>query len=482
MSSAVRSGARGGSITIAAQGIKVLILMTGVVILSRLLEPSDFGLVAMVTVIVAFGELLRDLGLSTAALRAPTLTKQQASNLFWANTLLGAVGTLMMSAAAPVLVAIYGEPRLALLTPILAVSLLINGVQAQFQVQLARARRFFWLNATDVIAQFVALIVAIVAALNGLGYWALVMQPLTAAVLLFIGRVVTARWMPSRPRKDGETLPLVRAGVDYSATQVLSFAASNVDTVMIGSVWGASSLGQYNRAFQLYSLPVARLLAPLVSVVLPVMNAARAAGENIHGHYLRLQSLVGLAAAAMFCVSVAAADPLVTIILGPNWDDAILLFQILAIGGIAQGLSQVSFWIFLTEGQSRALLKYNLVTKTMTIVLVVCGALISLEAAAAALSLSLLISWPINILWLGRTAGLPWRRFLANGARIYLTGALAAVATLSIPLSALEIAPILIALLKIVTAGGLFIGCVAAVPAGRRDLAQARAMIKRIWH
>lgn len=474
------AGARGGGMTLVGQGLKVLILMASVVTLSRMLPPEDFGLVAMVSVIVALGELLRDLGLSTAALRAPELSHQQASNLFWVNTGLGGLGAILMAVAAPVMVLIYGEPALQILTPVLAISLFLNGAQAQYQVQLARSHRFFWLNATDVFAQLAALILAIIAAALGWGYWALVVQALANALILLITRVFAARWRPLRPKRDGETLPLLKAGVDYSATQVLTFAANNVDTVMIGSVWGAGGLGLYNRAFQLQSLPVARLMSPLVNVVVPVMNSARAAGEDVSAHFRKVQSAVGIVAVSIFALAISVADPLIPLVLGENWATSIALFQILAIGGAIQGFSQVSFWIFLVQGTSRELLKYNVVTKLMTIVLVVCGALVSLELAAAALSLSLAISWPINLLWLRATAGVPARPLLINGARILFCGAVSAVVTLLLPLGEWVSNDIALLLLKFVVACALLVLTVLVSPAGRRDLRWMFAAGKRI--
>lgn len=136
-SSVLAEGARGGRVTIIGQLGKALVQLVSVVLLSRLLSPDDFGLIAMVTVVVALGDLLRDFGLSTSGLQARKLSDVQASNLFWANTLLGFMAAGLMALITPVLVLIYDEHRLWAIAPVLAVSLLLNGLQSQLQVKLS---------------------------------------------------------------------------------------------------------------------------------------------------------------------------------------------------------------------------------------------------------------------------------------------------------------------------------------------------------
>jgi len=89
--------------------MKVAIQFGSVVVLSRLLSPDDFGLIAMVTVFVAFGEMLRDLGMTTVGLQRRELPQQQASNLFWVNTSLGLVMAVALSACSGLLVAEWDD-------------------------------------------------------------------------------------------------------------------------------------------------------------------------------------------------------------------------------------------------------------------------------------------------------------------------------------------------------------------------------------
>lgn len=475
--SAVARGARGGSVTIAGQVLKALLKFFGAIILSRLLPPEDFGLVAMVTVLVAFGELLRDVGLSTSALRAPTLTQQQASNMLWLNTLLGLFTAVLLAAATPLLVTLYDEPRLAAITPVLAICLALNGLQSQVRVQMARNHQYTGIAVTDLISQIFGYGVAIYGAAVGWGYWALVWQPLVTAVTLLIMRFGMARWVPSWPRRRANTKDLVLSGINFGATDILGYFASNTDTMMIGAVWGATPLGYYNRAYQLITMPVTSMLAPLTNVVVPTVNAARKAGNNIERLLLRIQGAVGFGTTFVFAVTAASSDVLIPFVLGENWVGSIGITQILALGGAAQAFYQVAMWAFITEGSSRQMLRCNLVTRLLTVALVVGGTFISVEGAAWAYSISLAVSWPISLWWLKRSTSLKAHQFLGGGVRTLLVGAASSlpVMFLTVPGGAYWLQT----LIKAAIAGVLFVGLTALSRGGRQDLRSLVAVVSR---
>ena len=469
-SPAASRGARGGRATLLGQIAKALLQMASVIVLSRMLPPSDFGLIAMVAVVVSLGELLRDFGMTTSGLRARTLTHAQGSNLFWVSSGLGLVASLLVAASAPLLVAIYQEPRLYALTPVLAVTVFLNGFQAQLQVQLARTHRYGTLALTDVGAQAVGFAVAVLGVLAGWGYWALAAQSLSTAFFLLLSRWIASGWVPMRPSRGVGSKPLLVSGADFGLAYGLQFVASNADTVMIGALWGATPLGLYNRAYQLLTMPISRLLSPLINVVVPTVNAIREEGGDVLRQYLRIQSLVGMASIGIFAVAAGSARALIPLVLGSQWEGSVPLFQILAVGGFALGLSQVSHWIFVTEGRSRELLKYNAVTKPMTVGLVVVGSLVSVEGAAWGYAAALLLSWPINVLWLWKTAGINGPAFLANGFRLIAAGIAGGAVGMFVPLGGMDSSLLLATCVRALAALVVYLGAVAVFTDGRRDL------------
>lgn len=414
--------ARGGGAIMLGQALRVVLQVLGVIVLSRLLTPADFGIIAMTTAFLLLGDLIRDFGITTAALQLRTLTHQQASNAFWMNFTLGSIAAGLLTLCTPLIVTLFGQPALATVIPVMAVSLVLNGAQAQIQVQLARSMRFFSIAVTEVIAQGLGLVSAITVALLGGGYWALVAQLLVGAAALLVMRTGVARWLPSRPRRGHGAAQLARSGLEYGVANFLSYLASNVDTMLIGIRFGASSTGYYSRAFQILALPMTSILGPLTQVVIPTINSAVRDGRSRWSLMVRIQYLVASPVVLMFAVGSALAGELVPLVLGPGWEPSVTIFQWLAIGGAIQVFSHVSYWRFVSWGLSRQLLYYNIVTKTVCVGILFVGALISVDAVAIAYSLGLALSLPVNLWWLSKCTGDPVWPFLRGSLEVLASG------------------------------------------------------------
>ncbi|KQM82773.1 hypothetical protein ASE68_05440 [Agromyces sp. Leaf222] len=458
----------------------MLVQLVSVITLSRLLTPEDFGLVAMVVVFMTLADLIRDFGLSGAALQAKQLSQQQASNLFWASWGLGAISAVVLVAATPLIVRLYDEPRLAQIIPAMALTLFISGAQAQLQVQLARRLKFTLLAASAFASSVVGLGVAVVAALNGWGYWALVIQPVVAAFTLLLIQSIGAHWLPSLPRRGHGSAHLFRSGAQLGAAYLLTWSASNVDSLLIGARWGATSLGYYNRAFQLTATLVGGLLGPLTKVAVPLLNEYSLAGKRPADALLRMQFLLAGPVCVLMVMLALTAPSLIPLVLGPQWAPAVPLVQILALGECIHVLSVISFWGFLAEGLSKQLLYYNLVTKPIAVSLVVVAAPLGVHWVAWAYVSGLAVSWPINLAWLSRTSNYEGRRFLVGGLRVLAT----AGTTYGLLWLALRGWAGSQSWWFVLTGAAgavlLFVALTAAFPSGRRDLVRVSQVIKSL--
>lgn len=423
------SGARGGSLVLIGSGASLALQFISLASLSRLLEPSDFGLIAMVSVFVTLGSLLRDFGLPMAGLQVRALSQQQASNLFWMNVTVAGLSGLALASATPALVALFDEPRLAAIVPSLALVVVIGGVTAQIQVNLARRMRYRSLVVSDVVAQTVALSVAVGLAASGFGYWALVWQSIIAACITLAYRWIASAWVPSRPRTGHGAAAMFRVGADYGVAQLLTFLQSNLATIVIGAQFGATHLGYYNRAYQMLTAPASRVLDPLTHVVVTTLNRARSAGQDAQRLLLQVQFGVGSLIVWIFAITAAVAPALLPAVLGDQWSPSVPVFQVLAIGGCVWVFNHVSYWAFIAFEKSRALLHYNLVSKPLAIVSLLIGTQFGVVGAAWGYTVAMIFSWPLNLAWLSRTSDLRARPFLANGLRILLAGAMGAAAS-----------------------------------------------------
>ncbi len=421
------SAKRAGAITVVGQIVKGGVQLVALVAFSHLLSPYDVGLIAMLLVFIMLGEMIREFGLLQAAIQTEKLSHAQASNLFWVNAGIGLTLTLGLMFAASSIATMYNEPALQAIAPWIALTFTINALQMQFQVRLARDLRFFALTVTDALSQIIGLATGLVAAVAGAGYWSLVVQILAVNLSILVQRVIIAGWWPGMPKREPGMGTLYRFGLHSSLAQLLQFAASNLDSYLIGMKWGASTLGIYNRAFQMYSVPANQLLAPLTNVALPLLSQQRHRGGDFYPLLWKAQVAISSILTFVFVVIASLAEPLVRIALGSDWIGAAPLLSILCIGGAVQIFNYMNYWAFLASGSTKQLLYHSLVSKPLMAICIVIGLLGGLQGVAWGYTVGLSSSWFIGLVWLKRCDSMPVKRFLTSGLHVLTSGAVGGV-------------------------------------------------------
>lgn len=404
-------------VTMAGQGAKMVVQFGGIILLARMLSPHDYGLMAMVTAIVGVAEILRDFGLSSAAIQAREVSREQRDNLFWINTGIGASLGVLVFVSAHWIAAFYRQPELIAISEVLAATFLLNGMTTQFRAHLSRHLRFGQVSLTDVGAQVAGLLTAMAAALSGWGYWALVVQQVVQSATGLLISMLCARWLPRGYRRDAPMGEFLSFGWNLMAAQLLGYASRNVGQVIIGARIGADALGLYNRAFQLLMMPLNQINAPATTVALPVLSQLQDDRAHFGNFLLRGQSVLVHVIVAGFTFACVQATPLIVLVLGEQWREAVPLFQLLALGGIFQTAAYSSYWVFLAKGLMRQQLVYSLVARLMLICCIAVGSIWGVIGVAAGYSLGLFLLWPLSLAWVRKVSDTSVRPLIANSLR-----------------------------------------------------------------
>jgi PST family polysaccharide transporter len=385
---------RGGLVTLTSQGTQFLMQTVSTVVLARLLVPAEFGMVAMVTAITGLASAFADLGLSEATIQRKEITHDQVSALFWINVAVGLGLMLVTAALAPVLSRFYREPRLVDITLLLSVTFLIGGLRVQPDALLKRQMRFSSLAIRDVASYALAVPIAIAMALRGAGYWALVALPLMLNLTQMTLSWLMVKWRPGLPRRDANVGSMVVFGGNVAASYLIFNLNRNADNVLIGWYWGAAPLGLYSRAYNLLMLPVRQLSAPAASVAVPAFSKLQGDPERFARYYLRATSLIMWISAPLFGFLFVAAEPVIILILGARWREAVPVFQILVISALGQMLLESTVWLLVSRGQSQRLLKLLLIISPVIVASFVIGLPFGIKGVALSSSLVLLAMLP----------------------------------------------------------------------------------------
>lgn len=427
-----RQVSRGAAAMLSGQLGRFALQFFGAIVLARILAPTDYGLIAIVLVMIGLGEVLRDFGLSLAAIQSATLSEKERNNLFWANTAIGLVLTLVALAAAPWFSEVFSDHRIEQIVYVLAWTFVVNGMSAQYRAGLNRSLKYGRLALVDTLGQAIGFAAGLALALAGAGYWALALQQMTQALAALAVAVLFGRWRPGKYDRATSIAKFLQFGWPLVITQLIGFASRNTDSVIIGHQFGPGPLGLYSRAFQLLMLPLNQLNAPSTQVALPILSRLQNQRSEFDRYLVRGQAIMSLIVCVLFVFLGIHADALVAFLFGPKWSASANLFAILAIAGCFQAVSYATYWAFLALGATRSNLVYSLISRSIVIAMVIGGAQWGVEGVAYGYTIALGITWPLGLLWVSRFLHCPGISMLRNGTRSLLAAFLVGAPTAAV--------------------------------------------------
>ena len=364
---------RAASTKIFSQGVNFLLRVGSLMVLARLLDPKDFGLVGMVTAVTGVFNILKDPGLSMITIQRSTITNEQVSTLFWLNMLVGLILGVVSCALAPILVMFYREPALFWVTAAFAMGLIFNAAGVQHSALLQRDMRFGTLSMVEIIAQTASTILGIVMALSGYGYWALVGMTVMNPAVFTACMWLTTAWIPGKPHRGVGVGSMVRFGGTTTLYGLVTYISYNLDKVLLGRFWGAEALGIYGRAFQLITIPSENLNAATGDVLFAALSRLQNDPSRFKNYFLKGYSLILSLTLPSTLACVLFADDIILLVLGPKWQEAVLIFRLLAPTILALALINPMYWLLISLGMAGRSLKIALVLAPLVIVATVLG-------------------------------------------------------------------------------------------------------------
>jgi O-antigen/teichoic acid export membrane protein len=375
-------------ITIAAQGAQFFLNLAYIIVLARLLAPQDFGLVAMVTVVIDFLRILQDVGLSTATVQRQQITHAQVSNLFWVNVAVGSGITLLLAASSPAVAWFYREPRLVDITVVLSINFLLAASSAQHIALLNRQMRFGVIAAIDVIPLLVAYLIGIGMALGKYGYWALVGATVTQFALRLVLAWSILRWHPRLPSRNAPTWHLLRFGANITAGALMNSLARGADNLLIGRFFGAAAVGLYSRGSMLLTRPVQQFMLPFSNVLIPALSRVQGQDDRYRRTFLQVFEAIALLSFLFSGMFLALSYPLTLAVLGPKWKDAAVIFAGFTMAALAYPLITASTWLFVSQARGKALMIASSIVSGVTL----CSFVVGLPFGPAGVAISYSIS------------------------------------------------------------------------------------------
>ena len=394
---------KGSVVTLSGQAVKILLQLASTAILGRLLAPADFGLMGMVAPLLTFFVIFRDLGLNSVAIQKPNLTRQDVTNLFWINIGAGSLIALVVAATARPTALFFRDDRLTLVILLLSSTFIVNGLSAQYMATLQRSFRILHLVLIDVVSTASGIAAGIAGAWNGFGYWSLAIVPIATQCTSLTLVVTTSSWRPGLPRFDGHVFAMLRKGVGFAGFNLFNFLSRNLDNILIGRFLGAPALGYYSRAYNLMLVPLSQVTNPLSQVMVPALSRLADNPPAYRAAYLGALEKVMFFCCPIITASIVGADWTVWLLLGPKWGASVPLYVILGIAGLVQPVGNSTGWLFISQGRSKDMLAWGLVSSVVKVASFVIGlhwGLIGMACAYTAVTVG--ITTPALWYWVAR--------------------------------------------------------------------------------
>jgi PST family polysaccharide transporter len=364
--------------------------LVGVAILARLLVPSDFGLVAIVTTFSGFLITVTRIGLPEAILQRRDINRRLATNVFWVNIAITAALALAFAATGPLLAKLYRDPRIVYVSAVASLSIVFNGASVIHGALLDRGLCFSAGATNNVIGKLVSVGVSVALALAGWGYWALVGGVIAQPLAVLVGTWFLCRWMPGLPRRAEGTRSLISFALHVSGTANLNYWTRNLDNVLVGWRFGSASLGLYKKAYDLFALPANQLFSVFPAAVSTLSRLAQDPPQYRRYFLSGLSSVAIVGMAAAGAMTLVGRD-LVRVILGPRWGAAGEIFTFFAPGIGILLIYKSTTMIHLSIGTPARLLRWTILELAVTAPLFLLGLIWGPTGVAAAWTASFCI-------------------------------------------------------------------------------------------
>ena len=386
-------------------------------VLSRMLGPEEFGLVALATVVIDFAQRFVDQGFSEAVVQRGELDQEHLDTAFWTGIATGGLLALLLVACAEPLAAALGEPKVAPVLRWLSLGFVIRGLSSTQQALLVRSLRFKQLAVRTLVAQLAAGVVAITLVFTGWGVWSLVGQSLAAGVFGVITLWSVARWRPGLGFRWDHFRQLSLFGVNIVGFKLLNLLTGRVDALMIGSFLGTTALGYYSVAGRTFGAITKALTGMMNAVAFPVFSRLQDDPERMRRAFYEATQLTSLVTFPAFLGLAAIAPDAIPWAFGEQWGPSVPVMRVLAAVGILQTLTQFNGSVLKAVGKPSWRLGIATLQATcsaIAVLMVVRHGIAAVATASAAVALAL---YPLGFYAVQRVIGievLPYARQFAG--------------------------------------------------------------------
>jgi O-antigen/teichoic acid export membrane protein len=367
-------------------------------LLARLLQPADFGLVALASVFVVVLTTLSHQGFAQAIIQRKNLEPEHLDSAFWINTSIGALLALGLFFTSPLLAVMFTQPELSAVLRFLSLTLIFNSLVGVHTGILTRDLQFKALALRRIFSFAVGGCVGIYMAYNNFGVWALVGQQLSSTFAGLLVLWFACPWRPGIKVKHRHCLELFTFGSNILGISLLGLVNKRLPNLLIGGFLGPVALGIYTIADKIFTVLNQLLVGTLTNIALPTFSKMQAdIGRMRNAYYSAVQATSVISFPILAGVIVTAAD-LIPAVFGTQWAESVAVAQYLIVLGLLNTVSSFNGPMLIALGHPNVVLKLNVANTTLNIIAFIVGVNFGIQMVALASMLRGLIMFPVGLI------------------------------------------------------------------------------------
>lgn len=336
-------------------------------VMARILTPAEYGLIGMIAIFMALGQVFIDGGFANALIQKEKRTETDFSTVFWINISIGLLSYALLFMFAPMIASFYNHDILKPIIRVYGVNLILASLVAVNKVKLTVALNFKTQLKITLISTCTSAIAGIACAMKGYGVWAIVIQANVAAAMTAILSFVFVRWKPAAVFSKESFRSLFSFGSKLLAAQIISTLYIYLYNLAIGKKYTKEELGLYTKAGLFGQMASTHLASVMTRVSFPVLSRVQNDDEKLIGAY---RKFIGMVAFIVFPVALGVcgvARPLIVSLITDKWIGCVPFIRILIFAYLCDGITLVNLNLLYVKGKSNVVLKLEIIKKSIAI-------------------------------------------------------------------------------------------------------------------
>jgi O-antigen/teichoic acid export membrane protein len=337
--------------------------------LARLLAPELFGLVAMAAVVFELANVFINSGLGAALIRSKTVSEVDLNTVFYTNLLLSGLAYAALYAGSPYIASFYSQPELTALIQVMGLVVFINAAKVVQTAVLSRKMDFKSQMKANILSVLVSGLLAVMAALYGLGVWSLAVQMLSASLASALVLWLVSQWRPALEFSGESFARLFHFGRNLLAEGLLSVLYQNSYVLVIGRLFSAEITGLYFLATKVSNLVSQQLTGAVQQATFPALSTLQDDNCALRHKYRQIMQMMMFLIVPMMALLAGLASPLFALLFDERWAGAVPYLQLLCVVGALYPVHALNVNLLNVKGRSDLVLKVGLVKKAVNLTL-----------------------------------------------------------------------------------------------------------------